>query len=144
MHQILSTNNLINYDVVMVKNRAHKESGVRYIISVIISVGHYAANANALSIYNLIDYDTVFLVKYRAHKESGVRYIIFVIISVGLKYCFLSMPKDECGFFGLMCANNKLPVRSNRRKRCTNYSSQTLIQLISCFNIDARCQWVFS
>ncbi len=49
----------------------------------------------------------LFMVKYRAHKESGVRYIIFVIISVGLKYCFLSMPKDESRFFGLMCANNR-------------------------------------
>ncbi len=59
VHQILSTNNLIDCDVVMVKNRAHKESGVRYVIFVIISVGHYAANTSALSIYNLIDYDAV-------------------------------------------------------------------------------------
>ncbi len=98
---------MIDCDVVMLKNRAHKESGVRYIISVIISVGHYAANANALSIYDLIDYDTVFMAKYGAHKESGVRFIIFVIISVGLKCCFLSVPKDESGFFGLLCANKR-------------------------------------
>ncbi len=47
------------------------------------------------------------MAKYGAHKESGVRYIILVIISVGLKYCFLLMPKDASGFFGLLCANNR-------------------------------------